>query len=341
MSVEVQPDQRGIVHPRVRRGVYFLANDHILDLTITFLNSFRAHNPFSDLCLIPFDNDIDRLTELADTYGFDIYRDEIMLQRADALGELFFEKHCGQFRKLCAFEGQFDEFIYIDCDTIVLHDVYFTFQLLDHYDFVASHSDAQHLQKWVWKATIHDAGLLDREQIEFSANTGYFCSRKGLLTMTGSEHSIESSREVWAHFQPCWEQAALNFLVVTSGARYTSLCKLNRDSSGWRLPLERWAGSRDGMLSAFSRRKRHAKPDPLLIHWAGSWSPLAIEWKLYRHLKALGFRVKPPRISCFLRNNWLWKHYREIPAPQLNARRDPLPYAQRSDARPDHPSERE
>ena len=47
-----------------QRGVYFLANDGILDMAIAFLNSFRTYNPSTALCLIPYADDVEQLTSL-------------------------------------------------------------------------------------------------------------------------------------------------------------------------------------------------------------------------------------------------------------------------------------
>jgi len=47
-------------------GVYFLANDCVLDLTVTFLDSFRKHNPVTTLCLVPFAADNHQLKALAE-----------------------------------------------------------------------------------------------------------------------------------------------------------------------------------------------------------------------------------------------------------------------------------
>lgn len=223
-----------------RRGVYFLANDAIIDVTVAFLNSFRIHNPVVPLCLIPFGDDIEKLSTLAKIYDFEIFSNRDLLERCDRIAFNFFDWRCGQFRKLCAFEGPFDEFVYVDCDTIVLNDLYFTFQFLDHYDFIFSHSDAPHLRRWVWKESIYEAGVLDERQIGFSANTGYFCSRKGQFTIAGVERDLQKSLDIKSHLElGCAEQAFLNHIVVTSGQRYTSLFALRQKASYWSFP---WNG---------------------------------------------------------------------------------------------------
>jgi len=302
------------VRAKTRRGVYFLANDAILDVTIAFLKSFRIHNPAVPLCLIPFGDDIERLAALGEIYDFSIYSDRCMLERCDEISLKFFDWRCGQFRKLCAFEGEFDEFIYVDCDTIVLNDVYFTFQFLDRADFITSHSDEPHLRQWVWKESIYEAGVLSAQQIAFSANTGYFCSRKGQFTISGLERDLQKSLDVKQHLElGCAEQAYLNHIVVTSGCRYASLKKMKLDSGHWSIPLERWAGDKGRLRSWLGGLRASARAKILLIHWAGMWSAQPSDRAIYAALERFGFPSRTPTVRFFLRHKWLWKYYRHYP----------------------------
>lgn len=57
-------------------GVYFSANDVVYDWAIAFLNSFRTFNPDLRLLLIPFNEQCDRLLQLRERYGFELYVDD-------------------------------------------------------------------------------------------------------------------------------------------------------------------------------------------------------------------------------------------------------------------------
>src|SRR5580658_3484813 len=81
-----QGRRNSMTHPQ---GVYFLANDYVLDLAVTFLNSFRKYNPTIPLCLVPFDADICKVTALADKYGFEIYDNMEVLYECDRISESF------------------------------------------------------------------------------------------------------------------------------------------------------------------------------------------------------------------------------------------------------------
>ena len=149
----------------------------------------------------------------------------------------------GQFRKFCAFEGPFDEFIYIDCDTVVLKDVYFTFQFLDRYAFVFSHSDLPQLRQWVWKDSIFAAQVLTEEQIVFAANTGFFASKAGHLSIREAETKLAEGLILVEHMELlCAEQPYLNYLIVTSGKPFTSLLRLQQSAPWCNMSLELWAG---------------------------------------------------------------------------------------------------
>lgn len=145
---------------RKSKGVYFLANDDVYDLALAFLNSFRRHNSQTNACLIPFDGNIERLAELSEVHRFTIFSRQDVLERCDEISRSFHGSPAGHYRKLAAWEGPYDDFIYIDVDTIVLADVEQFFHFLAEFGFVASHARMKGLQRWVWKESIASTGLL-------------------------------------------------------------------------------------------------------------------------------------------------------------------------------------
>jgi len=74
------------------RGVYFVANDRVIDLAIAFLNSFRKFNPTISLCLIPFRDDVSEISKLKEKYNFTIYSDLEFLNFCDSISEKFHSK---------------------------------------------------------------------------------------------------------------------------------------------------------------------------------------------------------------------------------------------------------
>jgi hypothetical protein len=256
-----------------RRGVYFLANDFILDRGLAFLNSFRRYNRSIPLCLIPYAEDVDRLLALQDRYDFTIWADTQLLHTCDDISRSFHgaERTEQKYRKLALWEGEYDEFIYFDSDTVVLRDVGFVFEYLDRFAFVTASSNYSETRGLVWNDSIYQAGALTEEQISYAANTGFVASRKEHLRFDDIQQRWPAALPLAPHMylETC-EQPLLNYLIVTSGLSYTSLFATAAATGATDIPLERWAGLpigavRDGeIVSAES-------PPALFVHWAGLW----------------------------------------------------------------------
>lgn len=281
--------------PRRSRGVYFLANDRILDLAIAFLNSFRLHNPAIPLCLIPFADDYAGVAALASRYRFSVWPDQETLERCDRLGEPFHGRVLGHYRKLAMWSGPFEEFVYIDCDTVVLRPVDFVFDLLDRHGFVTSHSNMRSIRQFVWRDSIYAQGRLDNLQIAYSANTGFVTSRRGLISLDEVEGRLEETLALAPHMAlECCEQPLLNYLMVTSGHSYTSLFVIAVKSRDRTVPLEEYAGHEQiGTVQDGRVTGPPGRPPTLLVHWAGEWDwsgelgqpiPHYDLWQYYRHL---------------------------------------------------------
>ncbi|WFE29199.1 hypothetical protein O7623_08440 [Solwaraspora sp. WMMD791] len=275
----------------VRRGVYFLANDGVLEQALAFLNSFRTYHPWTPLCLVPFAGDIDALRALRHQYEFEIFDDHAVLDRCDEIGYAFHGATSGQYRKLAIWHGPYDEFVYIDCDTVVLHNVHFVYRYLDDYSFVTSHSHQPEIRRWVWRDSIHDVGVLTDEQIAFAANTGFVASRRGNLSLAHAAARLPEALALAAHMElTCAEQPFLNYLIVTSGTPYTSLYTIAATTGAWDLPAERWAG--DPSFVVHNGRIVEPAAPTLMLHWAGEWARARREnttipyhdlWSYYRH----------------------------------------------------------
>ncbi|MFC2101137.1 hypothetical protein ACFLRZ_04835, partial [Bacteroidota bacterium] len=107
------------------KGVYFVANDGVIELAIAFLNSFRKFNPEIPLCLIPFSSDITRLSKLQAIYNFTIYENPDFIKFCEKVSRQFHGRVFGHYMKLAIWQGPFDEFIYIDTDILVMRKIDF------------------------------------------------------------------------------------------------------------------------------------------------------------------------------------------------------------------------
>jgi hypothetical protein len=277
------------------RGVFFLANDTMFDQAVAFLASFRRYNQSIPLMLIPFDDSAEMLKSIRTEYDFSVWNDAKTLLRCDRLSASIKGKVFGHYRKFAAWEGPFDEFIYVDVDTVILEPVNSVFEFLREYDFLASHSNIASLRKWVWKDSMVPDVHLTHNQIAYSANSGFICSKMGALTLDGAFAASTRRPEILEHLATeLIDQPFLNFYVVTSGISYSSLYFIflkNRKSD---IPLERWGGNDLGP-SVDGRLLHPWFPRTLLVHWAGEWRKAKVEgrklqnyelWNFYRSLKA-------------------------------------------------------
>lgn len=297
----------------MKTGVYFLADDGVFDLVVAFLNSFRKHNPEISLCLIPFSRQMQRIESLRERYRFSIYSNNEVLSHCDQVSTHFHLEVLGHYRKLACWEGPFEEFVYIDVDTVVLANVNFVFRFLDEYDFVTSHSNLPEIMHWVWNPSIFSTERLSHEQIAFAANTGFVASKRSALTLNLVDSKLASAIELAPHMSlSCKEQPFLNYLIVTSGKRYTSLLVLAGSKASRGIMLEHWAGAQ-GPVAIDGRMMVNDKPAPiLLVHWAGEWEPrLSDRFVLFMlHLFRVRRRGNVEGVRLFMPYKKLWEYYR-------------------------------
>lgn len=299
----------------IKRGIYFLSDERILELTVAFLNSLRKYNPDIPLCLIPYDENIPRLRGLQQFYGFSIFSNTPIFELCREISVSYHGRVCGEYRKLAMWEGEFDEFIFIDADTVVLTNLDFVFDLLADYDFVTSHSNLPETFKWVWKDSVFQSGLLNKDQILYAASTGFIASKKGMLGMEVVKGMLENAYLLAPHMNlNCQEQSFLNYLMVASDKRYTSLEVLLNTGLYQGIKAERWAGEPHGVVKNGQIHFKH-KPTPVLVlHWAGEWHPVLRDKIRFYILRIIGIikNSDRPFVSKFLPYRKLWRYYRYL-----------------------------
>jgi hypothetical protein len=294
------------------KGVYFVANDRVIEMTIAFLNSFRKYNPEIPLCLIPFRNDLDQLRKLQSKYKFIIYNDHDFLTFCDEISIQFHGKIMGHYRKLAIWQGPFDEFVYIDIDMLVLKNIDFVYQILNYYDFITSWSNLASTEKWVWKESIYESNVLNQEQIKYAANTGFIVSKKTAITPDDIKAKLASALQLKKYMElRCIDQPLINYLIVTSNKRFSSLYLLLDSPHYPENNIEFWAGNKKSDLMKNMQTMLNGKlRDIFLIHWAGTWQLRKIEIQLYILLSVLKIRKTIWSTSLFMPFKKLWKQYR-------------------------------
>jgi hypothetical protein len=153
----------------MKKGICTLANDYVFDQVVALINSIEV-NAGKDLSIViyPYDDCIERLKLLTHKYPqVEIYDDWEIIRRWDRWVEDIWSAHptasakwlavnCGKpgiyrmgtHRRLCAFNGPLDRFIYMDADTLLLQSPDLVFQALNNVDWVTydfQHKDLSHV----------------------------------------------------------------------------------------------------------------------------------------------------------------------------------------------------
>lgn len=120
------------------QGIYTIANDSAYDQLIAFLNSVQM-NIGKDLavCIIPYNNSMDRIQNAIKKYSnvsifdnqealsqwdkfiFECWDAHQMSQASRWLRPSWYKTNVA--RKLVAFDGEFEEFVFFDSDTFSRH----------------------------------------------------------------------------------------------------------------------------------------------------------------------------------------------------------------------------
>lgn len=135
------------------RGIYTLANDGAYNQVIAFINSFRVNvSQDMPICIIPYNNNMGNIRATIKDYAHvTIFEDQEVLNQWDKFCFECWEAHpmnkaskwlrpswykTNVARKLVAFDGKFDEFIFFDADTLAMKPVDDVFEQLKNYDLV-------------------------------------------------------------------------------------------------------------------------------------------------------------------------------------------------------------
>ena len=266
-------------------GLYFVANDVVLEWVRAFLTSVRAWNPSIPLCMIPFDDRIDRLRELCPTHRFTIHGDQ-RLADLDVLGRRLLGGRGSltenSYRKLACFWGPFERFVILDVDVIVCVNID---RILS--GLIASGADVTFAHATPASSLYASPTLIEQAQragYDPGINAGAWASRRGLFSYETlgefADDLLPRCHEVIA----AGEQGFLNWCLMKQAVRLESFAT----TTG--LPGWLWAGD------PFDLKVLHDGRRPLLsgsdgpvaniVHWAGydldPGMPYRELWRRYR-----------------------------------------------------------
>ena len=220
-------------------GIYTLANDTVLDQLLALINSIEA-NVGKDIpiCIIPFDDRLSRVEKVIKSrpqVSFfenfqEIKRCEDFLARAWAAHPAANRRSwkrpwyygSGTGRPLATFAGNFERFIYIECDNLAMRPFDAMFAKLDHYDLVFD--DWEHRKSTASAALnislIASSGCYQADYVREQLHCGsFFAGKKGLFAEKELEALarllIEDKEIEWVNAKGWWDFVFLfNYLTL-------------------------------------------------------------------------------------------------------------------------------
>jgi hypothetical protein len=273
-------------------GVYCLGNDRVHDWLVSLFASLRLCSPKLPVTLIPFDGNLARTRSLCAQYSIAVAEPEF--DELDGLSRrLWPDLPVGFLRKLAAFWGVYESFMYLDADTLILEP-------LETLLMAASANARRVLYLEGNLNEVYRPGWLRADFVaDRSArrvNTGVFAGSHGLVSFADADHAASGFVEQRDHMTDVYEMSFVNYLLDTLGVRCVAFSDLVPNvGAGWAgLRLRR----RDGHWTQAQQATQTPTGRIVVIHWAGfpltPWMPYyrsgsAIEPELNRSSQHRGF----------------------------------------------------
>jgi hypothetical protein len=271
-------------------GVYIVANDRVFDQAIALLSSLRLQDPDIPVYMIPFDSNCQEVWRvLSQDFNVKQFPDLAFLEKlTEDIGNIFprdFLKLPNKMRKLAAWFGPLENFLYIDTDILCFQPLSETLQYLDQSDFICCdfHAKSKGL-KDVFSESIHTQNVFSKQQLDDTFNSGFWGSKKGLFTyevLLKILKECAANRDYFDFSSGTTDQPLINYLTLKTADRRLNITKINADEPG------NWGGSshftsRDNILFDGTNRLRY-------LHWAGTpICPGGPYWNTWEHYR---FRI--------------------------------------------------
>ncbi len=273
----------------MNRGIYIVGNDRVMENAIALLNSIRRYDQDVTVYLIPFNDDYQQIAEILTTvHNVQIFPDlDLLSQFTQKIGEIFpqdFLALPNKMRKLVAWFGPLDEFIYIDTDIIVFEKIADNLDKLAEFDFICCdyHHKSEGLRN-VFSPMVRENNIFTESQLQDVFNSGFFASKKGAITEQMMEDTLRECaihKEYFDFSCGVTDQPILNYLILKLIDKRCNLVRVTGGEAG------SWAGSphfqeKNFILFDNTQQLKY-------VHWAGMkmkpGTPYYKLWEHYRHL---------------------------------------------------------
>jgi hypothetical protein len=228
-------------------GIYTLANDIVYDQLVALLNSIEINAGREiPVCVIPYDNRLEKVrAEIATRNNVTLFEDNNAIARWENFSTQAWKSHyraqklwqikglspvyrLAMHRKLCAFDGGFEKFIYFDADTLLMGSVDNVFQKLDTHDWVANDFQYKSDIKYIFDAS---SELLEQVFGQEKLKSGIFCAgwfagNQGVFDDAKLKDILDKLKageaDVMALGGP--DQSLFNYMVLRSDISYYNFC---------------------------------------------------------------------------------------------------------------------
>ncbi len=209
-------------------GIYTLGNDKVIAELEVLIRSIRQYNTNIPISVIPFNESMTETRRLCSRYDVKIVDQD--LSKFDQIGSTFthpWEVGPKIFRKFHCFEGEFDSFLFLDADTIVLGSLepYIELQNKRDHDLIFYTGSAanRNVNEPTFKAF---ASAIIPEWRE-GFNAAFILSHKGVFSFEFMEFMSRNMKALETKLGIKHEQAFLNYCAVVCASRTTSLRIVN------------------------------------------------------------------------------------------------------------------
>jgi hypothetical protein len=279
----------------MNHGIYIVANDRVMENAIALVNSIRCYNTNVPIILIPFNDEYYQVAEqLGTLHQVQVFPDlEFIDTFTQKVGEIFdrdFLKLPNKMRKLVAWFGPLDEFLYIDTDIVVFEDIAANLDQLQTVDFFCCdfHFSGEKLRN-IFSSYVLEQQIFTKTELEDVFNSGFWGSKKEIITLNQMYKTLKECAQHKQYFdftQGVTDQPVLNYLVLKNIPRRHNLVKVPGGAPG------NWGGSPhfkeiDHVLYDNGKRLKY-------IHWAGTpIKPGGSYWNIWEYYRYLHENTSP------------------------------------------------
>jgi|GEM_PF-4084453 len=208
-----------------KRGIFTCANDNFVESLKGFLISAQKFNPDLPICVIPFDNNHEKIERLCKEFKVHFWDQHVDF--FDHIGAKIFgnrnhrpnAKKKNYFRKLASFLGPFEQFIFLDVSIRILSDITKVFSIYEHSEYdILFYSRSLPFRNFHNDALIEVLEVLNSD-IRRGFAAGCFVSRAGVVKRSDLETISNPSEKLVPLLGGAPEQSFLNYFCGVTATK--------------------------------------------------------------------------------------------------------------------------